>query len=132
MNTMKRNIAYIIRSVLLIIMTCFLINANGIAGLIDLLQFLEVFITAAILSIFIRIFKKSGLVYIMEWMSLAAGILWMIMNMLLLRERYTTLEEVMIYISVLSLWYGLIFSIFNSMLITIHIKNKEKRNTFYE
>jgi hypothetical protein len=113
-------------------MTCFLINANGIAGLIDLLQFLEVFITAAILSIFIRIFKKSGLVYIMEWMSLAAGILWMIMNMLLLRERYTTLEEVMIYISVLSLWYGLIFSIFNSMLITIHIKNKEKRNTFYE
>lgn len=124
---MKRKIAWIARCVLCIIMTFFLISISGLVGLIDFLQFVEVFLTAILISIVIRVFKKRGVAYFMEWTSLIAGMIWSIINLAFMWKRYVALDGMMFSISILSVWYGLLFSIWNSWLISLYKKNKDKK-----
>lgn len=124
---MKRSIAWAVRCIVWAVLSYALIHASGFAGLIDFLQLAEVLLTALGMGLIARAcLKKRGLLYFMEWTSLAAGILWMGLNLLLMWKRYGALEQMMLCVSALSVWDGLLLSLCNSWLIGRHIKKKEK------
>lgn len=129
---MKRNAALTARCILFLSLLYFLIDRNGIAGLIDFLQFTEVVLTSVILSLAVRAFHKRGLSYLMEWTALSAGILWTVIQLFLMQNRYGALEGMMLPVSMLSFWYGLMLSIGNSLLIRHHLKQKERERDVYE
>ncbi len=131
-HTMKRNAALAARCILFLSLLYFLIDRNGIAGLIDFLQFTEVVLTSVLLSLAIRAFHKRGLSYLMEWTALSAGILWTVIQLFLMQNRYGALEGMMLPVSMLSFWYGLMLSIGNSLLIRHHLKQKERERDVYE
>ena len=121
---MDRKIAMIVRCILLVITTYCLIYINGLVGVIDVLQLTEVFWTALVISIAVRRLKKRGILYFMEWTSIIAGIVWAIVNGFLMWSWYHKLEAVMISTSAISFWYGLLLSLFSSLLIMAHIKKR--------
>ncbi len=129
---MKSKLFWFGRLIVWFLITYILIDTSGLAGFIDALQFVEVFLTSIIFGILLRCINKRGLSEGMEYTSLIAGILWTLINLFVMWRRYHTLEQVMILISTLSIWYGLLFSIGSSLLLRIHNKNKEQRRDFYE
>jgi len=106
-------------------MAFFIISINGLVGLIDFLQFGEVFLTMIIISIVISLFRKRGLCYSMEWASLIAGTIWTVLNLVFIWKKYDMLQITVFGLSALSFWYGLLFSICSSLLIKLYVKNKK-------
>lgn len=120
---------WLIRCAITISIFFYLLFENGLAGLIDVLQFTEVILTSFGLCIMIRITSKhkQGLCYMMEGISIISGITWMVINVLFLLLQYKYLKKIMIDISVLSLTYGLILSIANSVMIKVYRKRESKK-----
>lgn len=123
----------IMRCVITACIFFYLLFESGLAGLIDLLQFIEVCITSVLVSIVFRMMskRKRGLCFIMEEIAVVSGLIWMIINVLFYFLHYKSLNKAMIEISALSLEYGLLFSIINTATIKLYRgRNNGKNKAF--